>query len=118
MAIKYTTNPPRARVSLEDPGNSIAVPTRLALLRTSPNPFRGRTMLTYAVPREMKLALAVYDLSGRKVTELFRGLAQPGIHTALWNGRDARGRSVGQGVYFYRLEGEGVSLARKVVTVK
>jgi hypothetical protein len=118
MAIKYTTNPPRARVSLEDPGNSIAVPTRLALLRTSPNPFRGRTMLTYAVPREMKLALAVYDLSGRKVTELFRGLAQPGIHTALWNGRDARGRSVGQGVYFYRLESEGVSLARKVVTVK
>ena len=75
-------------------------------------------MLTYAVPREMRLALAVYDPSGRRVADLFRGLAQPGIHTALWNGRDARGRSVGQGVYFYRLEGEGVSLARKVVTVE
>jgi hypothetical protein len=118
MAIKYTTNPPQARVSLEDPGNSVAVPTRLALLRTSPNPFRGRTVLTYAVPREMKLALAVYDPSGRRVANLFRGLAQPGIHTAIWNGRDERGRSVSQGVYFYRLEGEGVSLARKVVTVK
>ena len=118
MAIKYTTNPPRTSVSLEDPGNSAAVPTRLALLRTSPNPFRGRTILTYAVPREMRLALSVYDLSGRKVTELFRGLAQPGIHTAPWNGTDARGRSVGHGVYFYRLEGDGVSLARKVVTVE
>ncbi len=118
MAIKYTTNPPRARVSLEDPGNTVAVPTRLALLRTSPNPFLGRTMLTYAVPREMKLALAVYDLSGRRVTDLFRGMAQPGIHTALWNGRDSRGRSVAHGVYFYRLEGDGVSLARKVVTVE
>jgi hypothetical protein len=118
MAIKYTTNPPRARVSLEDPGNSVAVPTRLALLRTSPNPFRGRTMLTYAVPREMELTLAVYDPSGRRVANLFKGLAQPGIRTALWNGRDVRGRRVGQGVYFYRLEADGVSLVRKVVTVE
>jgi hypothetical protein len=66
----------------------------------------------------MELTLAVYDPSGRRVANLFKGLAQPGIRTALWNGRDVRGRRVGQGVYFYRLEADGVSLVRKVVTVE
>jgi len=118
MTIKYTTNPPRPRVGVVDAGNRVTQPTRLALLGSIPNPFRSRTMLSYSVPGEMKLKLGIYDPSGRKVAELFSGTAEPGIHAACWNGCDSRGRRVGQGVYFYRLESEGTTLVRKTVMVE
>ena len=118
MAIKYTTNPPRPQVGVYDAGNRLTPATRLALLGSSPNPFRTGNKLAYSVPKEMRLCLAVYDPSGRWVAELFSGLCPPGIHTAVWNGRDARGRRVGQGVYFYRLDSDDATLAHKAVLLQ
>jgi len=115
-AIKFTTAAPR--VAVEEPAAEAAYPQRLALLANSPNPFRGATRLRYAVPREMKLSLSIYDRSGRKVTSLFSGLAQPGVRTADWNGRDDAGRRVAQGVYFWRLESETATLTRKAIRIE
>ncbi len=115
-AVKYTTDAPR--VAVEEPVAATALPQRLALLAAAPNPFRGRTRLSYAVPRALKLDLAVYDRAGRKVASLFSGLAEPGFYTAAWNGRDDHGRSVAQGVYFYRLTSENATLTRKAIKVE
>jgi hypothetical protein len=118
MAVKYTTNPPRPRTGAFEAGEAVPVPARLALLGASPNPFRASTMLAYAVPREMRLSLSVYDPSGRRVAVLVNGVQEPGAHFANWRGSDGQGRRCSQGVYFYRLEAEGVSLARKVALVE
>jgi flagellar hook assembly protein FlgD len=82
-----------------------------------PNPFRGAVLLRYAVPREMNLSLSVYDRAGRKVKSLFSGLARPGVSVATWDGRDEQGRSVAQGVYFYRIESEDATLTRKAIKI-
>jgi hypothetical protein len=114
-AIKFTTDAPR--VAPERPAAEAALPPRLALLTSAPNPFRGAARLRYGVPAEMRLSLSVYDLTGRKVTSLFSGLAQPGVHPAVWNGRDAQGRRVARGVYFCRLESAAATLTRAVIKV-
>ena len=114
-AVKFTTDAPE--VAVKEPAAGTALPQRLALLASAPNPFRGKTQLRYAVPREMKLSLSVYDRAGRKVKALFRGLAQPGVRTAAWNGCDDQGRRVAQGVYFYRLESETATLTRKAIKI-
>jgi hypothetical protein len=111
-AIKFTTDAPKV---VDRPAAEAALPSRLTLLTTAPNPFRGASRLRYGVPSEMRLSLSVYDLTGRKVANLFSGLAQPGIHLAVWNGRDAHGRRVAQGVYFYRLESGQATLTRTVI---
>jgi hypothetical protein len=114
-AVKYTTDTPL--VAVEERADGAALPMRLALLANAPNPFRGWTRLNYAVPQSMQLELAVFDRAGRKVRSLFSGLAEPGIRTAAWNGRDEQGQSVAQGVYFYRLKGENTTLTRKTIKV-
>jgi hypothetical protein len=113
--VKYTTDVPH--VAVEEPAAEAALPQRLALLASGPNPFRGKTQLRYAVPRAMRLSLSVYDRAGRKVASLFSGLAQPGVRSAAWNGCDDQGRLVAQGVYFYRLESETATLTRKAIKV-
>ena len=114
-AVKFTTDMPE--VAVKEPAAGTALPQRLALLANGPNPFRGKTQIRYAVPREMKLSLSVYDRAGRKVKALFRGLAQPGVRTAAWNGCDDQGRRVAQGVYFWRLENETATLTRKAIKI-
>jgi hypothetical protein len=111
--VKYTTDVPI--VGVEEPAAEAALPQRLALLASAPNPFRRATLLRYAVPREMKLSLSVYDRTGRKIKGLFSGLALPGFHTAAWDGHDDQNRSVAQGVYFWRLESENATFTRKAI---
>jgi flagellar hook assembly protein FlgD len=48
------------------------------------------------------LEVAVFDLSGRRVRTIEKGLAQPGRHGATWDLRTDRGTRVEGGVYFVR----------------
>jgi hypothetical protein len=68
-----------------------------------PNPFNPTTTLTFELPKQMKVQLVVYDVLGRKVTELINGVQRQGIHKVVWNGADSHGRPVSSGVYFYRM---------------
>jgi hypothetical protein len=91
-----------------------AAPPGITFARPSPNPARGSLTLRFALPRETRVRLAVYDVMGRRVRELASG-AQPGGERAVaWDLRDERGQAVGAGLYFARLEAEGRALTQKI----
>jgi uncharacterized protein (DUF362 family) len=71
-----------------------------------PNPFNASTNLRYALPRESRIELAVYDLLGRRVRTIADGVQPAGWHTARWDGRDEAGRSVASGLYIYTLSAQ------------
>ena len=81
----------------------------------APNPAASSVELSYAVPRDGRVRLAVYDLLGREVAVLFEGRRTAGRHAAIWDGRDASGRRAGAGVYFCRLSAAGTEETRKLV---
>jgi len=62
-----------------------------------PNPFNPLTQINYELPEAAHVSLVVYDILGRKVTELVNGHHTAGYHTATWNASD-----VASGVYFAR----------------
>jgi len=64
------------------------------------------------------VTLRVFDAKGAKVATLFDGQASGGSTTVRWNGRDQAGRSVPSGVYFYRLEGEGIDFGGRMALIK
>jgi len=65
------------------------------------------------------VALRVYDVAGRLVRTLLDEERLAGRNQRVtWNGLDDQNRRVSSGVYFYRLEAEGVSLTRKMVVMK
>ncbi len=88
------------------------------LRQNHPNPFNPATTITFALPRDGQVDLAVYALDGRRVATLVGGVVPAGEHTVNWDGRDATGRRVASGAYFYRLTADGTSLVKRMVMVK
>ena len=82
------------------PGQS-SLATRLQA--PQPNPFRGRAEVRYSLAAPCRASVQVCDLAGRVVKTLAGGQQQPGRYSVTWDGRDARGRGLANGVYFLKL---------------
>jgi hypothetical protein len=72
--------------------------------QATPNPFSASTTVTFVVtgPSAANVAIAVYDIAGRKLRDLAIGPQTPGVHELRWDGRGADGTLVRSGVYFVR----------------
>ena len=80
-----------------------------------PNPCSAQTTLTFALDRPRAVELALYDVLGRRVTTLVRGILPAGAHAAQWDGRDAQGRPVRAGIYWARLEAGTTEHTRRIL---
>ncbi len=82
-----------------------AVPITMRLAPNYPNPFNESTALTFTLPFEIRsnANLSVYNVLGRKITTLWEGAADGGIHHVVWDGRNSHQAPVASGVYFVRL---------------
>jgi len=97
-------------------GDVPAVATRIE--GAAPNPFNPQTVLRYSVAQAGPVSLRIHDLAGRLVRDLVRDDRAAGSHTATWNGRDDRGRSLPAGVYLARLVAGGEASTAKLVLAK
>jgi hypothetical protein len=88
-----------------------------ARLTASPNPFRGRTNVSYSLDAPGEVELTVYDVTGRLVRTLASGAQGAGEHRTSWTGLDTAGRRLPAGVYFVRLRAAGSVAQTKVVRV-
>jgi hypothetical protein len=90
-----------------------------SLAQSYPNPLGAAARIQYELRRSARVGLRVYDLAGRLVRTLVSQESQTvGIHTVVWDGRGDRGRSVGPGVYFCRIDVGGEAATMKMVLVK
>jgi hypothetical protein len=87
-------------------------------IKVYPNPFNPSTTIEYSIPSAGKAKLCVYNIRGQKVTTLFDGTAEKGVHRLVWDGRDGSGRSVASGIYLIHLESAGKSSIRKAMLMK
>jgi endonuclease I len=105
-----------ANVTGVDPAGA---PQHSMLQGAMPNPFQARTVLAYDLARQGRVALRVYDVSGRLVRSLVSGAVQEaGHHSVEWDGRDGAGAAAGAGLYFGRLEAGGESDVRRLVRIR
>ncbi|HOX25518.1 MAG TPA: M14 family zinc carboxypeptidase [Candidatus Krumholzibacteria bacterium] len=95
-----------------------SVPDVIASVRAYPNPFNPTTTFRLANPRDGQVALAVYDLQGRLVRDLYRGELERGEHEVRWDGSTDQGFRAGSGVYVARMAAAGATAAVKVMLVK
>ncbi|RKZ16324.1 hypothetical protein DRQ50_06295 [bacterium] len=83
-----------------------------------PNPFNPSTRLEFELPRDLTVNLGIYDVSGRLVRSLARGLREQGRHRIEWDGTDRSGRPVASGVYFARLVAGSYRQTRSLVLIR
>ncbi|TMQ57334.1 MAG: PKD domain-containing protein, partial [Candidatus Eisenbacteria bacterium] len=85
----------------------------------APNPLRPDATVAFTTSREGAVSLRIYDATGRRVRTLLREAHMPaGRHAVRFDGRDATGRRLAAGIYFYRLEAGRESTEGRVLIIK
>jgi hypothetical protein len=91
-----------------------------ALHPNRPNPVVSFTEIRFdlAGSRDRNVRLDVFDVTGRRVKTLVKGVLPPGEFEVIWDRRSDGGGRVSAGVYFARLVSEdGVDLTQKMVVL-
>ena len=80
-----------------------------------PNPFNPAVVLPLDLAKDAAaVSLAVYDVLGRRVRQVWQGPLGAGRHRFTWDGRDEVGKDVAAGVYIYKVEIDGQVEAKKL----
>ena len=90
-----------------------------ALLQNRPNPFNPETAIPYSLAMSGRVAIRVFDISGRCVRTLVDRVEPAGPHLIRWNGKNDAGLRAASGVYFYRITyPDGGVSAKKLMIVR
>lgn len=85
---------------------------------THPNPVRTQSRVSFDLPRSSRVALAVYDVTGRAMRRWDFGVLPAGRQERAWNAADGAGRALPNGVYFLRLETERERAVHRIVVLR
>jgi subtilisin family serine protease len=90
----------------------------LRLVAVRPNPFNPASLVSYELANRTRIALRVYDLQGRRVRTLADGMAEAGMHSTIFDGRNDAGHDLASGTYFLRIEADGQRDVKKLSLVR
>ena len=94
-------------------------PYQFALKQNYPNPFNGQTIISYYLDKESTVSLLIFSITGHLVLPLLdKEVQDPGEHTYTWEGRDANGRAVSTGIYFYELYVNASRESKAMILIK
>jgi len=102
---------------VDDPGRQV-FPDEIYLGQNYPNPFNIETVIELSMPRSGEVTLAVYNILGQKVCEIFDGHLMRGDYRFGWDSVMDDGRPAPSGIYFYRLSTENYSSVKKMALIK
>jgi hypothetical protein len=100
----------QSAVSTEATGE---IPTAFELYQNYPNPFNPSTTITFDVPFDSDVRIAVYDLLGRQVRMLASGTIPAGTHRL-----SMRANDMSSGLYVLRMEAGEKVFQRTMMLVK
>jgi hypothetical protein len=89
------------------------VPTDFTLAQNYPNPFNPTTQISYQLPVDSRVRLAVFDMLGRQVATLVDEQMAAGRHSVTFDAGN-----LSSGVYLYRLQAGNTVMTRKLTIMK
>ncbi len=137
LLLAGSLSPPDARAQARgDP--ALEQDTGFVLEQNYPNPVNPETFIPFRLEESLfrngdtaTVTLRVYNIlrqvvaipealdhpSGRRIRLINTPFAQPGRTIAYWDGKDAAGRRVPSGVYYYELVVNDTPLVRKMIVI-
>ena len=92
----------------------IGVPGKFNLSQNYPNPFNPTTKIDFEVPKDSKIKLVIYDVTGKEVQTLVNDNRAAGYYTI-----DFNASNLSSGIYFYQLLADNTPLAiKKMALIK
>lgn len=88
-------------------------PTRITLSQNYPNPFNPTTLIEFSIDESQFVEIQVFDMLGRKMTDVFSGVVTAGTHRVTFNAE-----SMSSGSYLYRMKTIHGSVSRLMTVIK
>jgi hypothetical protein len=82
-----------------------------------PNPFTDGTYIEFQLDKPGTYKLSVMDITGRVIRNLSDDDQFSRIHVVYWDGKDNSGRTIPSGIYFYKIEFDGLSEIKRMVKI-
>jgi len=82
-------------------------------LNNYPNPFNGSTTVSYTLKQDAEIELAVFDVLGKKVATIDKGLKTTGKHSTVWDAEN-----INQGIYLVQLKVNQQTITKKIIITK
>jgi len=83
-----------------------------------PNPLNPDTEISFRMAQAGRVKLQIFDLAGRLVTTLLDETRGEGNQSVRWNGSNQNGGKVATGVYYFRIQANGVEDVQRVTVLK
>lgn len=83
-----------------------------------PNPFNGNTLIQFKITKPGMVKIEVYNLMGQKIRTLLSERKEAGDYTAHWNGKNESGKTVGSGIYLYKMTIDNFKSSKRIVYLK
>jgi Rieske Fe-S protein len=87
--------------------------TPIALEQNYPNPFTGKTTISFEIPSSSNISLVITDINGNEVATLHNGVLGAGKHELQFNGS-----ALAAGTYFYKLSTPNGTLVKQMEIVR
>jgi len=83
-----------------------------------PNPFNDNTRIEFFAKENTDVFnVNVYDVNGKQVINLFNARPALGLNTIDWNGTDAAGNKLPQGIYYFTIaSAKGIATDKLIIT--
>ncbi len=91
------------------------IPEGIELMQNYPNPFSGKTTISYKLNKPQEISIAIYDILGREVKSFRLSGQSEGINRVVWDGTNNDGVKVATGVYLYQLQTRNGFLTNKMI---
>lgn len=105
-----------ASMGINLPGSNL--PDNIILFQNYPNPFNGSTIIRYRLKQAETVTMKIFDQLGEKLFEKSLGRIPAGEYQFTWNGISASGNKLPSGIYYYLVELDESSVAKKMVYLK
>jgi hypothetical protein len=92
---------------------AVELPNTLTLSPAFPNPFNPVTTVTYGLPNDGMVNVAIYDVNGRMIETLASGFVNAGNYSVDWNAE-----SQPSGMYFLKIQFGNEIKSEKIMLVK
>ncbi|CAF3753296.1 unnamed protein product [Rotaria sp. Silwood1] len=117
MDYNFGTNLPNQNFNLQQTVSisqiSSSIPAKYNLFQNYPNPFNPTTKIKFDIQKSGFAKLNVYNIQGKLVKELVNEVVPAGSFEVSFDGKE-----LSSGIYYYKMEIEGVIITKKMMLVK
>lgn len=99
-------------------GTNSNVPMDFNLSNPYPNPFNGLIKFSVYMLRDTRITIDVYDITGRKVDQLYNDKLNSGNHNFTWHGKNIAKNKLSSGIYYIKVATEINQEWKKITFIK